>query len=402
MRRFTVVLCFLFLVSCTASALAATSWRTDRLEIGVQSPEWQAKQARASIPKAHYRYQYISGGVNTASTWQQWGSGDGAFVSDYIKDSVDNKFVPVFTYYQIRQSLPGANNSDEPEAVLSNLKDPQLMKTYYEDLKRFMIKSQSSKPVVLHFEPDAFGYGQKASRNNDASTVPVSVASSGMPDLQGMPNTMAGFAQSVLVLRNNYAPNVKVAYPVSIWGTNKDITHSDEHLDDVKRLANISADFYRSLRANYNMTFGEFADRDYGYAETLNGNYNARWDAEDFKRHTAFFAQYHKRVPKPIVLWQIPLGNTVYKTMDNTPNHYQDNRVQWLFGDKNRLRAYRDAGVVALLFGAGQSTSTHFGDVARDGITNRGSGKTSKSTEDDGGYFREQANKYYKGPLKSK
>jgi hypothetical protein len=46
-----------------------------------------------------------------------------------------------------------------------------------------------------------------------------------------------------------------------------------------------------------------------------------------------------------MVGWQIPLGNTLMRTMDNTWDHFQDNRVQWLLGPQSRahLRAYAAA-----------------------------------------------------------
>ena len=45
----------------------------------------------------------------------------------------------------------------------------------------------------------------------------------GSPALRGLPNTAAGFAQAVLALRDRLAPRVIVGYPISIWGTGKDI-----------------------------------------------------------------------------------------------------------------------------------------------------------------------------------
>jgi hypothetical protein len=49
-----------------------------------------------------------------------------------------------------------------------------------------------------------------------------------------------------------------------------------------------------------------------------------------------------------VVKWQIPLGNTLMRAMDETWGHFRDNRVQRLLGSRNTklLRAYRKAGVV--------------------------------------------------------
>ena len=51
-------------------------------------------------------------------------------------------------------------------------------------------------------------------------------------------------------------------------------------------------------------------------------------------------------------MWQIPLGNM---TLNNTENHYQDNRLDWLFANMDLVAA---SHTMALLFGAGQGEQT--------------------------------------------
>jgi hypothetical protein len=57
-------------------------------------------------------------------------------------------------------------------------------------------------------------------------------------------------------------------------------------------------------------------------------------------------------VGKPIVLWQIPLGNMA---QNNTLNHYKDDKVDWFFGHMSQVA---DAHVAGLLFGPGQQEQT--------------------------------------------
>jgi hypothetical protein len=57
-------------------------------------------------------------------------------------------------------------------------------------------------------------------------------------------------------------------------------------------------------------------------------------------------------VGKPVVLWQIPLGN---KAQNNTLNHYQDDKVDWLFA---HMKQVTNAHIAALLFGPGQGEQT--------------------------------------------
>ena len=38
---------------------------------------------------------------------------------------------------------------------------------------------------------------------------------------------------------------------------------------------------------------------------------------------------------KPVVLWQVPMGNMA---QNNTTNHYQDDKVDWFFAHLDRSR----------------------------------------------------------------
>ena len=110
--------------------------------------------------------------------------------------------------------------------------------------------------------------------------------------------------------------------------------------------------------------------------------------------------------------------------MNNTNGHYQDNRPEWLLDDPARahLAAYRDAGVVAFLFGGGAGGTTCACDAIGDGVTNpaaingntlasegapagtapaqvlRGTTPTlvtPYAANDDGGFFRWKSWQYY-------
>jgi hypothetical protein len=86
---------------------------------------------------------------------------------------------------------------------------------------------------------------------------------------------------------------------------------------------------------------------------------------------------------------------------NNTWQHYQDNKVEWLLEDPSRanLNGYMQAGVVAFLFGRGADGPTCFCDAARDGVTNpapiNGNNRVSLNADDDGGYWRERTAAYY-------
>ena len=80
---------------------------------------------------------------------------------------------------------------------------------------------------MLHVEPDLWGFIEQRASNDDAATVPAVVASTGLPELAGLPNNVAGFAQAIARLRDRYAPNVLLGYHLSTWGTGNDIALSE-------------------------------------------------------------------------------------------------------------------------------------------------------------------------------
>jgi hypothetical protein len=384
------------------SGHSVDAWPYSTLQLGIMSGPGNAAAQRHEVPFG-FRYQYLSGGVNTSQSWEGWGKD---FVRSYITESEAAEMVPVFSYYEIRQSDPGVWESDEQDADLRNLSNRRTMRAYYENLKAFFQQAASATgAVVLQVEPDLWGYIEQRAKHQNASTVPAAVASSGMLDLRGMPNTAAGFAQAILVLRNNYAPHVIVAYHDSSWGTGFNIQSSHPDNAQVAEMAVRSVDFYRSLDAKFNAFFAETSDRDAGYAQIVNGEGTSLWWARpDFWHLQQYLAAVHKALHLPIVIWQIPVGNTLMRVMNNTSYHYQDNKVQNLLGssatDAALLKGYARAGVAALLFGSGQPTDTCACDNDHNRLRDKpapidGNTRRSLSTDDDGGYLISVAAHYY-------
>ena len=104
---------------------------------------------------------------------------------------------------------------------------------------------------------------------------------------------------------------------------------------------------------------------------------------------------------KRVVLWQVPLGNTKMQAQDDSWGHYQDNRVEWFLDDPGgtHLALWRDAGVIAILYGGGAGGTTCACDAQNDGVTNpprhQRQHRGSVSADDDGGYFHQRAAAYY-------
>jgi hypothetical protein len=388
-----------------AAAQAATplpvGWPSHLL-LGMSDVEHGAADLRATTP-LEARYHYLAGGVNTGQGWTTWANGDGSFAAQYVADSQAAGFLPVLSLYTLRQSQPGIGQPDEREGDMLNLRTRETMRAFFGELQTFFrLAAQAGGPVYLHVEPDLWGYAQvEAAGTDDATKVPAKVAATGIPALKGLPDTVAGLAQGVKRLRDQLAPNVVLGYHLSIWGTGVDIARADSSDAQVDGLAARAAAFYRSLATDFDVVFAEFADRTPGYAKAVHDDGGGWWDADDFARHARFLAIVSSRVNRRVVLWQIPLGNRVMRTMDNTPFHYQDNRVEWLLGGDaaSHLGAYEQAGVIGLLFGSAQESDTCACDAAHDGVTNPAAinGNTTLATtaDDDGGYFKRRAAAYY-------
>jgi hypothetical protein len=346
------------LVACVAAiAVLPASAQAARLELGLSSQPGEAAAMRKVAPFG-YRYQYLAGGVNTGAGWATWNE-NASFVTRYVAESYEQRITPVFSYYMIRQSLPG-RDMQEATGVLHNLRDPSTMKSYWRDVELFMRRAGAThKRVVLHFEPDMWGYLEQARQTALARSV----------------------AKHVVRLRNRLARNVVLAYHLSEWGTRTDLSIQNPPTRRVDTLAAESAAFYRALGARFDLVFAEFSDRDSGFKEHVYGqpHDSAWWNEADFARHTRFLGRFSKLVKRRLVLWQIPLGNS---GLADTWTRFKDNRPEWLLGARSRahLAAYTRAGVTALLFGGGAD------------------GTTSEKT--DGGWFLMHAQAYYKRPVK--
>ncbi len=405
------------LVSCTALVQARplagpdtlpplpAGWSTT-LQLGMSSQPGDATAMAATAPFG-LRSQYLAGGVNTGGGWATWGA-DGAFVADYARESASQGMRSVFDYYMLLHSQP-ASGADEAGKVSSNLTNVATMTAYYADLKLFYLKVApfAQTGVILHAEPDLWGYLQQRSRGDDGASVPAVVASSGLPELADLPNTAAGFAQAFIALRDRYAPGVQVAYHLSVWGTGKDILYSRPADATVDELADRAAAFYRSLGARFDLAFADPTDRDAAFKQYQYGDRGrAWWTAADYARNARFIGTFVAGSGRRVVLWQTPLGNTKMRAMNNDWDHYQDNHVEWLLDEASRphLLDYANAGVIGIIFGRGADGATCACDAAGDGVTDpapiNGNALMSLSADDDGGYFRARAAGYYAaGPL---
>lgn len=347
-----------------------------------------------------YRYQYLTSGLNTgkgwATAWQSSSLPPGQYAKEFMAGSDSGGYIPVFTYYQLVPSKPHPVDG-EPDV---NLNNAATMKAYYEEWKFLMQKcAEFNKRVIVHVEPDLSGYMQQQHGSNPANA-PVAVASSGFAEATGLPNNAIGFAQLLVKMRDLYAPKVLLAWHVSNWATNKDAVSK---YNDPVALGKQVVDFYSALHANYDLLFFDPSDRTAAYYEILRGNKNHWWDDAAFIRQRQYIATITGATGKKAMLWQMPIGNTLYRSMNNTAYHYQDNKAQYFLqsGNSVHIKEYVDAGVIGILFGPGIKGDTTNYDLAKDGVTNpvpiNGNNLEAKYADDDGGFLRVSASAYYTG-----
>ncbi|MEA2147098.1 MAG: hypothetical protein QOG59_2685 [Solirubrobacteraceae bacterium] len=327
----------LLLSLISSLALAPLGW-PHHVVLGLADPPGDA-HALASRTHVDARYQYLAGGVNTGHGWATWNPG-GSFASMYVRESIAAHVITVLTYYQLLASTP-SQGADERTRDLSNLRDGATMRAYWADftlLLRRVAGASAHHLVIIHVEPDLWGYLEQARAIGLARA----------------------FAHHLLALRARWAPHVRLAWHLSVWGTNEDPTYSKPSLTHMDALGVQSARFYLSLRAHFDLVFNDVTDRDAGFYQHVEGNPHTGWTAADFHRHDRYLGAFTRAAHTSVVLWQLPLGSTF---LNDTWTHYRDNRLQWWLADPSgaHLRATRAAGVIGLLFGGGAAGTTSAG-----------------------------------------
>ncbi len=107
------------------------------------------------------------------------------------------------------------------------------------------------------------------------------------------------------------------------------------------------------------------------------------------------------------VVWQLPLGNTVMRAMDDTWGHFRDNRVQTLLDDAPRYRVLRglrerasSACCSAPARTAPRTPPTGAETASRTRRRSSARRAAPLNADDDGGFFRLLSRRYARSPLR--
>ena len=396
-----------------------------RLEFGLSNGDvtWMTS---SGVPW-RYRFAYLAGGVNTANNWFTWqdpAKPPGQYALDYMTSSTTApaSYIPVFTWYQLLQSTP-STGSTELDRDYNNLNNAATMSSYYASFKVLMQKAaQYGGQVVIHVEPDFWGYMQQKAAGGGATTVSASVRSSGFAEAAAFPDNVTGFASALRYLRDTYAPNALLAMHASMWSSSIDIASDTRSTINPGAEADKTAAFLNSAgTGSWDAVFNDVDDHNAAWWELascgtppcVNQWFTHWWDPNNarfpnFARYLTWVGELHAQTSKPQVAWQVPMGNQYFLTMNNTCGHYQDNVAPYFIAHPGDLF---NAGLVAVMFGPGNSCQTSNEDGRRDGITNNSGAPTIDSlggcsacnthssswADDDGGYLRVFVGNYYAG-----
>jgi hypothetical protein len=389
MRRTLLSFVWLWLVVLTPQAAQAFETRASgtppaglpsRLLVGLFEDTGQGWMRDSAVPwDVRYRY-FVKGWINN---WG-WSAYDGKWGQRFLYESDAQGFLPAIQYYQMNAEPGGGEDQ-----FLAKARNATTMRSYFSDFKVLMQRAREfGKPVLVLVEADGFGLLQKQTSSNPHAW--AAVASTGIPELAGLPNTVAGWGLAFLQLRKAMgANNVILGIHVSAWAGDGDLAHfsvASPLESEVTKVHTFLKPFGLAPNvtgATYDVLVGDPLDRDADfYLRRTYDPQNRWWDPSDsasissksFNRYAEWLRLWNVAAGKRWVLWQIPLGNSSHLNVPNTRNApregYRDNRAEYFFGPNSRahLEKFANSGVIALLFGRGEGQqSSYTNDYYTDG-----------------------------------
>ena len=290
------------------------------------------------------------------------------------------------------------------------------MNAYYADFKLLLDQARTyGKPVIVQVEPDLWGYlEQKAGSCGKASCVSAAVASSGYADVAAFPNTVQGFAEALLHLRDKYAPNVIMAIHASCWGSGADVCNYPTSLTDTASHAAQDAAFLASAgisgqpggASSWDLVFTDTSDRDAGYYQYVYGNSHTlvgshQHDAAQLRQLPHLAGRHQQRAPAGASCCGRRRWATSTSRRRTTPTATTRTTARSTSWATARLRPperlrQRRRGRPALRRRRGRATTNT--DAKGDGMTNPApvnsfqcnacNTHVSQYSDDDGGYLR--------------
>lgn len=331
---------------------------------------------------SRYRYLVTDSSGGWATNWCSTCPRDGRFATRYMDDSASGGFLPTFTYYVVL-GLPGGGES----ATYAKLRVAATMRAYFNDFKLLMqVIKNFGRPVIVHLEPDGWANIEVQAGHNPNAY--AAVAASGMPELAGLPNTVAGWGLAFLQIKKSVgASNAMLGVHVSGWASGSDVIYYSTadtlslHVDKVAAYLRPAGLAPNVTGLTHDLLFFDSLDRDADF-HRINTGSNRWWLSTDdtapinsasWNRWVELLRLYNVAFARRSIPWQTPWGGLQQRNVKEDGSRgsgYKSGHVDWMFGASGA--AHREklgaAGVIGILLGAGATgQSTHLTSVAPDG-----------------------------------
>lgn len=378
-----------------------------------------------------YSYQYLTRGW---TSW--WSSGSQNWAGREIQYWEARGQYQIFTFYY--------NNGDR-----SWYQNASNMTTYFNDFKSLcqQINSYSTKKVIIHIEPDLIGFWRQA---NVGVTTEGSVQVGGSSfdetcdgvSINSLPNTLQGWSEALYRIRNQYASGkAYLAHHFTHWASGTDLFVNSHTQNEANTYIDDMTNYIKNIEnnKNYDLFFIDPSDRDADWYYIKQGTATRWTSSEHTYTNTRSWGKIGYIVDRISTnlsrrgfFWQVPVGNTYFKTCNNSNNHFRDNSAQeflpstsangssgtpgdaYSSSDTSKGPGYwANLGIMGVLFGEGgydeyanPNDMTHIRDWPNDGITNPTTNTngapgfntwgqaTSTVSDNDGGYIRAAVAKY--------
>ena len=397
---------------CEAHSALAKKLGTEHLLIGIMTeatPE-RYENAISDVPYG-LKYIYLAEGAHAGgpldacfqqadySWWGCWNlklgeTKSGARLRRLFESTETAGQIPLVVYYTFYRTIG--------EGVLTNamLANAGKVQDYFDDW-RFALKTvneyqqTSGKPVMIHIEPDLWGYAQQGQEGRASPEhLRVEVRSTTRGDCSDMADNFAGFGQCMLHMARKHAPQASIGLMASGWSTDVDINLTQPFLDMAGIVRSTSA-YFENFRVGNDLgdfLVVEFTDRDAAYYDVrpaAEGGPEDRWQRRvesehpNFPRTFAWAKAMAEALKLPLLWWQIPMGHQGLKNERTwvpdgqgggewASGEWKDDRVDYFFKEGGLEEVVKNHGI-AVTFGPGR----------RD--------QTSPAT--DGGYLKEEVEK---------
>ncbi len=290
-----------------------------------------------------------AGGCGWWGCWQYDQDPPGGYARDFVSKSMSNSQIPMFTYYLLLQ----ASGLQEGQTEVAATNDQNFLKRYFDDW-RFLLQQINQSVAFLHIEPDFWGYAEMV--NEDPHQTPAKVVEANPTDCASQEDSIAGFGRCLISMVRKYAPNAKVGLHGSAWGTSMDVLENTASNFDVGAEAKkLGAFLLAAGAADGDFVVVDASDRDAGYYQSMGRN--TWWDKTNatlpnFHQAFAWAGAVAEAVQKPVVWWQLPVGN---EALPDMCNQYRDNRVDYFFAHTDEVARAHGVGFA---FGAGAGCQT--------------------------------------------